>query len=200
MKIKEYFKAGLFTQNPLLIQLLGLCPALATTTTVANAIGMGISATAVLIVSNAVISLLRKFIPKKIRLITYLSIIACFVTVAEMLLQAYFMEIYTSLGVFVPLIVINSLILTRAETFASKNKFLPSVLDGFTMGLGFTLALVLLAFVREVLGSGTIMGYPLFGGSAPFMILALPAGGFLSLGFLGAFVQTVKNRKKGGAK
>ncbi len=196
MKIKEYFKAGLFTQNPLLIQLLGLCPALATTTTVANAIGMGISATAVLIVSNAVISLLRKFIPKKIRLITYLSIIACFVTVAEMLLQAYFMEIYTSLGVFVPLIVINSLILTRAETFASKNKFLPSILDGFTMGLGFTLALVLLAFVREVLGSGTIMGYPLFGGSAPFMILALPAGGFLALGFLGAFVQTVKNRKK----
>lgn len=200
MKIKDYFKSGLITDNPVLIQLLGMCPTLATSTSLINAIGMGLSATFVLVCSNVLISLLRKFIPQKIRIASYIVIIAGFVTLVDMLLEAYFNSIYNALGVFIPLIVVNCIILARAESFASKNKVLPSLLDGLAMGLGFTFALCILGTIREILGNGTILGFELFGGVAPLSLFALPAGGFLTLGFVIAFVQHLSNRKKGGAE
>ncbi len=198
MKMREYFKAGIITDNPVLIQLLGMCPTLATSTSLINAIGMGLSATFVLICSNVLISLLRKFIPEKIRIASYIVIIAGFVTLVDMLLEAYFNSIYNALGVFIPLIVVNCIILARAESFASKNKVLPSFMDGLTMGLGFTFALAILGTIREILGNGTILGFKIFGGVAPLSIFALPAGGFLALGFVIAGAQFLVNRKKGG--
>lgn len=200
MQFKEYFKTGIITDNPTLIQLLGMCPTLATTTSLLNAVGMGLSATFVLICSNVLISLLRKIIPQKIRIAAYIVIIAGFVTLVDMLLEAYFYSIYTALGVFIPLIVVNCIILARAESFASKNKVLPSFMDGLTMGLGFTFALCILGGIREILGNGTIFGFSLFGGVAPLSIMALPAGGFLTLGFVIAGAQFFVNRKKGGAE
>lgn len=197
MKIREYFKSGILTDNPVLIQLLGLCPTLATSTSLINAFCMGLSATAVLICSNVLISLLRKLIPEKIRIVAYILIIAGFVSVVDMLLEAYFNPIYNALGVFVPLIVVNCMILARAESFASKNKVLPSFLDGLAMGLGFTVAISLLGLIREFLGNGTILGYAIFKGAAPLAILALPAGGFLALGFLMALAQHFIKRKGG---
>ena len=200
LNILSYFKSGLIDNNPTFVQLLGMCPTLATSTTLLNALGMGAAATFVLICSNLVISLVRKLIPEKIRIAAYIVIIAGFVTVIDLLMQAYIPALSNSLGLFIPLIVVNCIILARAESFASKNKPLPSVLDGLTMGIGFTFALCCVAAVREILGAGTILGYPLFGGVAPLTIFALPAGGFLVLGFAIAVVQALKNRKKGGAK
>ncbi len=198
MKIRELFKSGVITENPVLIQLLGMCPTLATSTSLINAIGMGLSATFVLICSNVLISLLRKFIPQKIRIAAFIVIIAGFVTLVDMLLEAYFNSVYTALGVFIPLIVVNCIILARAESFASQNKVLPSFFDGLAMGLGFTVALMILGIIREILGAGTILGIPLFGGIAPLSIMAQPAGGFLCLGFVIAAVQWFSNRKKEG--
>lgn len=196
MRILERLKAGVITDNPVLIQLLGMCPTLATSTSVINAIGMGLSATFVLICSNVLISLLRKFIPQKIRIAAYIVIIAGFVTLVDMILEAYFNPIYNALGVFIPLIVVNCIILARAESFASQNKVLPSFFDGVGMGLGFTIALLILGTIREILGSGTLLGISLFGGVAPLSIMAQPAGGFLCLGFVIAAVQWLTNRKK----
>lgn len=196
MRILERLKAGVITENPVLIQLLGMCPTLATSTSVINAIGMGLSATFVLICSNVLISLLRKFIPQKIRIAAYIVIIAGFVTLVDMILEAYFNPIYNALGVFIPLIVVNCIILARAESFASQNKVLPSFFDGVGMGLGFTVALMILGTIREILGSGTLLGISLFGGVAPLSIMAQPAGGFLCLGFVIAAVQWFTNRKK----
>ncbi len=200
INIGSFVKSGLISDNPVLIQLLGMCPTLATSTTLINAIGMGLSATFVLVCSNVLISLLRKIIPQKIRIAAYIVIIAGFVTLVDMLLEAYFNSIYNALGVFIPLIVVNCIILARAESFASKNKVLPSFLDGLFMGLGFTLALAILGAVREILGNGSILGIPLFGGVAPLSIMALPAGGFLTLGFVIAAAQYFVLRKKGGAE
>jgi len=196
--ILSYFKSGLIDNNPTFVQLLGMCPTLATSTTLLNALGMGAAAIFVLICSNLVISLLRKLIPEKIRIAAYIVIIAGFVTVIDLLMQAYIPALSNSLGLFIPLIVVNCIILARAESFASKNKPLPSMIDGLTMGIGFTFALSCVAIVREILGSGTILGFELFGGVAPLTIFALPAGGFLVLGFAIAVVQALKNRKKGG--
>ena len=198
--ILSYFKSGLIDNNPTFVQLLGMCPTLATSTSLLNALGMGAAATFVLVCSNLVISLLRKLIPEKIRIAAYIVIIAGFVTVIDLLMQAYIPALSNSLGLFIPLIVVNCIILARAESFASKNKPLPSVLDGLTMGIGFTFALSCVAAVREILGAGTILGIPLFKGVAPLPIFALPAGGFLVLGFAIAVVQALKNRgkKKGG--
>ena len=193
-KILKQFKEGLLDNNPVLVQLLGMCPTLAVTTTVANAIGMGLAATAVLICSNLFISLLRKFIPKQVRIAAYIVIISGFVTAVELLMRAYFYELYQSLGLFIPLIVVNCIILARAEAFASKNKPLPSIIDGAAMGLGFTFALVLLAFVRELLGSGKIFGWAIPGYSEnPMVIFVLPAGAFISLGLVIAAVQKIRN-------
>lgn len=191
-------KGGIIDNNPTLVQLLGMCPTLAVSTSLINAIGMGLSATLVLICSNAVISMLRKIIPGKIRIAAYIVVIAGFVTTVDLLLQAFLPALASSLGLFIPLIVVNCIILARAESFASKNKVLPSALDGLVMGLGFTAALSCMALVREILGSGSFFGIPLFGGAAPLVVFALPAGGFLTLGFIIALVQYLQSRKKGG--
>ena len=195
--IIKFFKTGIIENNPTLVQLLGMCPTLATSTSLLNAIGMGLSATLVLIGSNVVISLLRKLIPDKIRIAAYVVIIAGFVTIIDMLLQAFIPALSSSLGLFIPLIVVNCIILARAESFASKNKPLPSALDGLTMGLGFTCSLSVLSII---LGNGTILGFELFGGNIPLSVIALPAGGFLSLGCLIALVQWLrsKTKKEGG--
>jgi len=191
---------GLFAENPTFIQLLGMCPTLAVTTSLINAIGMGLSATFVLIFSNLVISLLRKFIPDKIRIASYIVVIAAFVSVIEMLLKAYLPAISNALGLFIPLITVNCIILARAESFASKNKPVPSMFDGLGMGLGFTLGLSILGAVRVILGAGTLLGFPIFGASfQPALIFILPPGAFLALGVILAIYNMIKDRK-GAAK
>jgi electron transport complex protein RnfE len=193
-------KNGIITENPTFIQLLGMCPTLAVTTSLINAIGMGLSATFVLIFSNLVISLIRKFIPSKIRIASYIVVIAAFVSIIEMLLKAYLPAISDALGLFIPLITVNCIILARAESFASKNKPVPSMFDGLGMGLGFTLGLSILGSVREILGAGTILGISLFGQSfQPALIFILPPGAFLALGIILAIYNMIKD-KKGAAK
>lgn len=196
-KLGKTFMNGILTENPTFVLLLGMCPTLAVTTGVVNAIGMGLSTMAVLICSNVVISLLRKFIPDKIRIAAYIVIIAGFVTIVQMLLNAYAPALAGSLGIYIPLIVVNCIILGRAEAFASKNTVLTSAFDGFGMGLGFTLALTLIASVREILGAGTFAGISLFGaGYQPVSIMILPPGAFLTLGILLAVIQMITYKKK----
>ncbi len=191
---------GIFKDNPTFIQLLGMCPTLAVTTSLINAIGMGLSATFVLVFSNLVISLIRKFIPDKIRIASYIVVIAAFVSIIEMLLKAYLPAISDALGLFIPLITVNCIILARAESFASKNKPIPSIFDGLGMGLGFTLGLSILGSVREILGAGTLLGISLFGqGFQPALIFILPPGAFLALGVILAVYNMIKD-KKGAAK
>lgn len=205
MKFLDGLKSGVITDNPVFMQMIGLCPTLATTTSLNNAIGMGLAATVVLICSNVVISLLRKFIPDKVRIAAFISIIATFVTLIQMLLQAYVPALAQSLGIFLPLIVVNCIILGRAEAYASKNKVLPSALDGVFMGLGFTFALVLMGFFRELLGAGTILsGYAAINAgkgfeiiSDPAVMMILPAGGFLAMGFILAAIQKIMQKKEG---
>ena len=179
--LKEFTK-GIVKENPVLCLVLGTCPTLAVTTSASNAIGMGAAATAVLICSNAVISALRKFIPDKVRIPAYITIIAGFVTVVQMLVKAFAPAVNDSLGIFLPLIVVNCIILGRAEMFAGKNPVLPSILDGLGMGVGFTAALLLMGVIRELLGSGSVFGVQLL----PFNILIfiLPPGGFFVFGML----------------
>ena len=193
--IKNALVEGLFTNNPTFVQLLGTCPTLAVTTSVQNGFGMGISATCVLILSNLLISLLRKFIPKQARIASYIVIISGFVTAVELLIKAYFPSLNNSLGLFIPLIVVNCIILARAEAFASKNVPVVSMLDGLFMGLGFTFALSVLGAVREILGTGKLMGFELFGGLyEPMIIFVLPAGAFITLGFVIAAVNACINK------
>lgn len=195
MSFGKQLKEGLVTNNPVLVQLIGMCPTLATTTSVVNGVGMGLSATAVLICSNIVISLLRKIIPNKVRIAAYITVIAGFVTMIDLLLQAFIPSLSASLGLFIPLIVVNCIILGRAESYASKNSIGASAVDGLVMGLGFTLALVIMSVIRELLGAGTIGGGLLTVFSQPATIMILPAGGFLTLGFVIAVMQ--KLLKKG---
>lgn len=209
-KYLEQLKNGILTQNPTFVQLLGMCPTLATTTSVVNALGMGLATTVVLTFSNLFISLVRKIIPKEVRIASYIVIISGFVTAVELLIKAYLPAIDASLGLFIPLIVVNCIILARAEAFASKNPPLPSLVDGVSMGLGFTLALSLIAAVRELLGTGALFaaadgtgGIQIFGAwFTPVSIFLLPSGAFLTLGFLIALVQKIglvnaeKERKK----
>ena len=181
---------GIIKENPVMVLVLGTCPTLAVTTSVANGFGMGISAMAVLICSNFVISLLRKVIPDKVRIPCYIVLIAGFVTMVQFMLQAFVPSLYASLGLFIPLIVVNCIILGRAEMFASKNTVFDSVLDGIGMGLGFTLALVLMGTVREVLGSGTWLGMRIIPESIPTMgIMTLAPGGFLVYAVIMACVR-----------
>ena len=194
-------RAGILDQNPVLVQLLGMCPTLATTTSVKNALGMGLAATAVLVCSNLFISLLRRFIPKQVRIAAFIVIISGFVTMVELLMKAYLFSLYESLGIFIPLIVVNCIILARAEAFASKNMALPSVIDGLSMGLGFTFALFLVATVREIVGNGSFLGISLFGkGYTPALLFVMPAGAFLSLGFVIAAVQKISAVTKARAR
>ena len=190
----KQLKSGILDQNPTLVQLLGMCPTLATTTSLKNAFGMGMAATAVLICSNVFISLLRKFIPKQVRIAAYIVIVSGFVTAVELLMRTYMVSLYRSLGLFIPLIVVNCIILARAEAFASKNPPLPSAMDGLSMGLGFTFAHCSLGTVRELLGSGSLLGHRILPEAYPDMVIfILPAGAFLTLGFTIAAVQKIKD-------
>ena len=213
MNFKEQLKAGVILDNPIFMQTIGLCPTLATSTSLSNAIGMGVAATVVLICSNIVISALRRFIPDKVRIAAFITIIAAFVTTIDLALQAFVPSLAASLGLFLPLIVVNCIILGRAEAYASKNKVIPSALDGVCMGLGFTFALVLMGFFRELLGAGTVLsglstllpflsfipaeGFAIPGLSAnPAVMMILPAGGFLMMGFIFAVIQKIMAGKE----
>lgn len=191
----KLFTSGIIENNPTFVQLLGMCPTLAVTTSLENAVGMGLAATAVLACSNVVVSLLRKFIPQKVRIAAYVVIIASFVTIIDLLMQAMLPALSKSLGLYIPLIVVNCIILARAESFASKNAVLPSFVDGLSMGVGFTLALCAIAFVREILGNGTLYGFKIFGEAfTPAAIMVLAPGGFLTLGLIIALVQFLRQK------
>ena len=200
MNFKKQLKEGLLTQNPVLVQLLGMCSTMAITTTIFNGLGMGVSVLIVLTCSNVVISLLRKIIPDQIRIAAYVVVIAGFVTMVDLLLQAFLPDIAESLGVFIPLIVVNCIILARAESFASKNKVLPSAVDGICQGIGYTLVLLVMSAIREFMGSGALAGNQIFPAEYGAMMMVLPVGGFLTLGCLIALMQWAqdKNANKGG--
>ena len=202
-KAFDVLKNGLVTQNPTLVLLLGMCSTLAVTTSLKNSVGMGLSTTAVLVLSNLVISLLRRRIPNQIRIASYVVVVAAFVTSIDLLLQAYLPALSEGLGIFIPLIVVNCIILARAEAFASKHTPGYAALDGLAMGLGFTLALSLLGAIREILGAGKLWGIPLFGSRfQPVLLLVAPCGGFIILGCLIALVQWIRNEngERGGRK
>ena len=197
MNFSTMLKKGLVTENPVLVQLLGMCSTLAITTSISNGLGMGVSVTAILICSNVVISLLRKLIPDQIRIAAYVVVIAGFVTMVDLLLQAFLPEIAASLGVFIPLIVVNCIILARAESFASKNKPLAAAVDGLTQGIGYTLVLLIMSGIREVLGNGSLGGHQLFPAEYGALMMVLPVGGFLTLGFLIALMQWLQRKFSG---
>ena len=208
MNFKKQFSEGLLTKNPVTVQLLGMCSTLAITTSLFNGIGMGLAVTVILICSNVLISALRKVIPNQIRIAAYITIIAGFVTIVDLVLQAYLQELSESLGVFIPLIVVNCIVLGRAEAFASKNGVLASAVDGLCQGIGYTVALVITCVIRELLGSGTFGGGLLNNGEGiriipaefPAMQMVMPVGGFLTLGFVIAgsqwLMKKLETRKK----
>ena len=215
MNFKKQFMEGLLTKNPVTVQLLGMCSTLAITTSLFNGIGMGLAVTIITICSNVLISALRKVIPNQIRIAAYITIIAGFVTIVDLLLKAYIPALSASLGVFIPLIVVNCMVLGRAEAFASKNGVLASAVDGLCQGIGYTVALVITCIIRELLGSGTFGGGLLGPGGAgiriipeqfPAMQVVMPVGGFLVLGFVIAGSQALmkyldnKPKKKEGVK
>ena len=214
MDFKKQFQEGLLYKNPVLVQLLGMCSTLAITTSLFNGIGMGLAVTAILICSNVLISALRNFIPSQIRIAAYITIIAGFVTIVDLALQAFIPALSASLGVFIPLIVVNCIVLGRAEAFASKNTVAASAVDGLCQGIGYTLALIVVCVIRELLGKGTFGGGILNGGEGirlipsqfPAMQMVMPVGGFLVLGFVIAGSQKLKkhlemkNKKKEAAK
>ena len=175
---------GIVKENPTFVLILGMCPTLGTTTSAANGFGMGVATMAVLIMSNLVISLIKNIIPDKVRIPAFIVVIASFVTLIQMLMQAYVPALYASLGVFIPLIVVNCIILGRAEAFASKNGAFDSILDGVGIGLGFTLSLTVIGAVREILGSGAVFGMPLGLSDWTPLVFVLAPGGFLTLGYL----------------
>lgn len=189
------FTRGLIKENPLLILLLGMCPALAVTTSVMNGLGMGVAVIFVLTCSNIVVSLLRKVIPSAVRIPAFVVVIASFVTIVDMVMEGFAPDLHDNLGVFIPLIVVNCIILARAEAFASKNPILSSAIDGLGMGTGFTLALVLVSAVREILGSGAILGINILGqgfAASPVLVMILPPGGFLTLGVIIAVMNKLR--------
>ena len=214
MNFKKQFNEGLLTKNPVTVQLLGMCSTLAITTSLFNGLGMGAAVTIITICSNILISALRKVIPNQIRIAAYITIIAGFVTVVDLCLQAFIPDLAASLGVFIPLIVVNCMVLGRAEAFASKNGVLASAVDGLCQGIGYTVALVITCIIREFLGSGTFGGGLLNGGEGirilpegvPAMQMVMPVGGFLVLGCVIAGWQALmtsiekKNKKKEAAK
>jgi len=214
MNFKKQFNEGLLTKNPVTVQLLGMCSVLAITTSMFNGLGMGLSVTIILICSNVLISALRKVIPSQIRIAAYIVIIAGFVTIVDLMLQAFLPALSESLGVFIPLIVVNCIILGRAEAFASKNSVLASAVDGLCQGIGYTVALVIMCVIRELLGSGTFGAGVLNGGEGiviipspyPAMQMVMPVGGFITLGLVIAASQKLmthlerKNKKKEAGK
>ena len=208
MNFKRQFKEGLLTKNPVTVQLLGMCSTLAITTSLFNGIGMGAAVTIILICSNVLISALRKIIPSQIRIAAYITIIAGFVTIVDLFLQAFIPDLAESLGVFIPLIVVNCIVLGRAEAFASKNGVLASAVDGLCQGIGYTVALVIVCVVREFLGSGTFGGGLLNNGEGirilpegvPAMQMVMPVGGFLALGVILAGFQYMTKKMETAKK
>lgn len=199
MSLFEEFKKGIFKENPIFKLVLGMCPTLAVTTQAVNGIGMGLATTFVLICSNVVISLLRSIIPAKVRIPVFIVIIASFVTMVDLVMNAYAHDLHKALGVFIPLIVVNCIILGRAEAFASKNALAASALDGLGMGLGFTLSLTVLGSVRELFGNGTLFGVSIMGaGYHPLIVMILPPGAFITLGALLALLNQME-KKRGNA-
>jgi electron transport complex protein RnfE len=198
MDIKNVFSRGFLRENPVFVLLLGLCPALAVTTGLANAIGMGLAATFVLVCSNVIISIFRSFFPSEVRIPCFIVVIATFVTIVKMVMAAYFPDLKASLGIFLPLIVVNCIILGRAEAFASKNGVFPAIIDGVGMGLGFTCALCVIGIFREVLGEWKILGLPISAGGEAYSmkIFILAPGGFLAMGLLLALFNHLGARKK----
>ncbi len=194
--VREFTK-GFWELNPLLKLVLGLCPALAVTTSVENGVGMGLAATFVLVCSNVIISMIRKIIPKKVRIPCFIVVIASFVTIVDLVMHGFFIELYRSLGLFIPLIVVNCIILGRAEAFASRNTVFRSLLDGLGMGFGFTVALIVLGAIREILGNGTVFGVQVMGTSyEKFLIMILPPGAFITLGLLLGLMNKIEMNRK----
>lgn len=192
--MKKTFTNGIIRENPIFVIMLGLCPTLAVSTSLFNAVGMAAAVIFVLVFSNLVISLIRKFIPDKVRIPCFIVIIATFVTITELFMHAFVPQLFESLGMFVSLIVVNCIILGRAEVFASKNKVSLAVMDGLGMGLGFTLGIAVIALIREILGSGSIWGFKLSLTYKPLLIAILPAGAFLTIGFLIGLINIQKAR------
>ena len=193
---KDIMKKGIWTENPVFKQLLGMCPLLAVTTSAENGFAMGMASMFVLICANIVVSLVKDFIPSKVRIPCYIVVIASFVTITDLVMAAYFFELHKSLGLFIPLIVVNCMILGRSEGFASKNSLARSFVDGIAVGIGFTLALVILGGVRELFGSGSIFNINIFGDSyLPLIVMILPPGAFLALGFIIAFFNKLESSK-----
>lgn len=198
--MKKILLNGIFKENPTFVLFLGMCPTLAVTTSAFNGVGMGLSTMIVLVFANMFISLLRKFIPDKVRIAAYVVVIASFVTIVEMVLKAYAPSVSQSLGIYIPLIVVNCIILGRAEAFASKNNVIKSAVDGIGMGLGFTGALFIIGTIREILGAGTFFGIPLFGqGFQPVTIMILPPGAFITLGLVVMVINIIVKKSKKGA-
>ncbi|MBM4403712.1 MAG: electron transport complex subunit E [Candidatus Cloacimonetes bacterium] len=198
MKFLSELTKGIIKDNPIFVLVLGVCPTLAVSTSVKNAIGMGFAATFVLVCSNMIISLIKGFTPPKIRIPVYIVVIASFVSIVDMMMAAYIPDLHKNLGLFIPLIVVNCIILGRAEAFASKNNLINSLADGVGMGLGFTLALMVIATIREILGAGTWLGIPVIPASfefKPILVAILAPGAFITLGFLMALVNLIKERK-----
>lgn len=196
MWILKEFKRGIFQENPTFRLVLGMCPTLAITTLAINGIGMGLATTAVLIGSNVVIAALKNVIPSQVRIPSYIVVISTFVTIISMLMEAYAYPLFEALGIFLPLIVVNCIILGRAEAYASKHSIAESALDGFTIGLGFTLSLTLIGAIREILGAGSIFGYSLVAENVSMAtIFSLPAGAFFTLGTLMAIINAVTRQK-----
>ncbi|MFH1678289.1 MAG: electron transport complex subunit E [Candidatus Omnitrophota bacterium] len=195
-KLLKEFSKGIFHENPIFVIVLGLCPALAVSVSLENAIGMGLAASFVLVCSNCIISGIRNIVPNRIRIPCFIVVIASFVTIVELLMAAFTPQLARQLGIFVPLIVVNCIILGRAESFASRNRVLHSIFDGLGMGLGFTLALCSIAVIRELLGSGKILGATLFSGYPPATIMILPPGALLTLGLLIGLKNLIQSRSK----
>jgi len=192
----DVFTAGIWKDNPVFVMMLGLCPVLAVTNSVINSLAMGIASVFVLVCSNALVSMLRNFIPKQVRITTYIIIIATFVTLVDYMIQAISLDLYNRLGAFIQLIVVNCLILGRAEAYASKNGVIKSVVSALGMGLGFTLALVMLGGVRELLGAGQLLGYQVFSTQfEPWVVMILPPGGFIVLGCWLLLINYIAQRK-----
>ena len=197
--LKSVFLNGILTENPTFRLVLGTCPTMAVTTSAINGIGMGAAATFVLVGSNVVISLLRHVIPDKIRIPAFIVVICTFVTMVQMVMQAFLPSLYESLGIFIPLIVVNCIILARAEAFASKNPVGASAMDGLGMGIGFTLAITLIGAIRELIGNGTLFGAQVFGaGYQPMLLIILPAGGFIVFGLLLGLFNVISQRAAKG--
>ncbi len=187
----QNFTKGFFKENPILVLVLGTCPTLATTSSAINGIGMGLATTFVLVGSNVVISLLAKMIPDKVRIPAFVVVIASFVTVIDLLMQAYVPSLYDKLGIFIPLIVVNCIVLGRAEAFACKNSVLSSLVDGLGMGLGFAMALGILGAIRELFGSGSVFGYKFIAGDG-ILVFILAPGAFIALGYLIALINKIR--------